>query len=78
MEQHIYKSSKGEFLSYHDWVAQNGTSEEQALYDAELTEANSDAKKALYIKWAKAEQIISHVCIEDDGFEREFPPPADA
>jgi len=75
MEQHVYTSSKGDFLNFFEWTMLNGTVEEKALFDID---ENTDAKKALYNKWVKAEQIISHVCILEDGTEQNFPSPADA
>lgn len=75
MEQHIYTSAKGTFLSYHEWVALNGTPEEKTHYESQV---DSDINKALYAKWVKAEQILTHKSIAEDGTERVFPPPADA
>jgi len=75
MEQHIYTSSKGDFLSFQEWVDLNATAAEKVIYE---DEENTDEKKALYAKWVKAEQIVTHKCVYDDGTELEFPSPLDA
>jgi len=63
MQQHIYTSSKGEdFLSCHEWATYNLSEEEYKFY---IAEADSPEKTAIFARWMKEEQIISHTMVED-------------
>jgi hypothetical protein len=68
MQEHIYTSSKGEnFLSWHQWAMTTLSEEDLEVYINPEPEGESMSadKIALYNRWVKEEQILTHVVMED-------------
>jgi hypothetical protein len=74
MKEHVYTSSKGEFLTWDQWAHTTLTKEELKIYltseaDGEPIPAE---KQALYARWLREEKIISHTEMEDGEVIMEY------